>query len=63
VIAANTGVIAWFQYAGSTYVVEAINATAAAATHSALSAADEVMKIVGLVNLGGETLASHTLTL
>ena len=30
-IAANTGVIDWFQYGGNTYVLEAINSTASAA--------------------------------
>jgi hypothetical protein len=62
-IAAHSGVIDWFQYSGNTYVVEAINATASAASHSALSATDEVVKIVGLINLSGESFASHTLVL
>ena len=50
-IPANTGVIDWFQYGGNTYVVEAINTTGTAATHAALAATDEVIKIVGLVSL------------
>jgi hypothetical protein len=62
-IAANTGVIAWFQFNGNTYLVEAINSTGAAATHTALAATDEIIKIVGLVSLSGESLAAHTLTL
>jgi hypothetical protein len=62
-IAAHTGVIAWFQLGGNTYVVEAINSTASAAAHSSLTATDEVIKIVGLVDLSGESLAGHTLTL
>jgi T5SS/PEP-CTERM-associated repeat protein len=62
-IAANTGVIDWFQYGGNTYVLEAINDTAGAAAHPALAATDELIKIVGLVSLSGESLAGHTLTL
>jgi len=62
-IAAHTGVIDWFQYGGNTYVLEANNSTGNAATHSALAATDELVKIVGLVNLSGETLSGHTLTL
>jgi hypothetical protein len=62
-IAANTGVIAWFQYGGNTYVIEAINTTSSAAAHTTLTATDEVVKIVGLVSLSGESLSAHTLTL
>jgi phage tail protein X len=62
-IAANTGVIDWFQYNNNTYLVESINNTGSSATHSALAATDEVIKIVGLVSLSGESLATHTLTL
>jgi hypothetical protein len=62
-IGADTGVIDWFQLSGNTYIVEAINNTASAASHSALAATDEVVKITGLVTLSGETLAGHTLTL
>jgi hypothetical protein len=62
-IAANTGVIDWFQYNGSTYVLEAINNSGTAATHTALASTDEIIKIVGLVSLSGESLAAHTLTL
>ena len=62
-IAANTGVIAWFQYSGNTYVIEAINTTSGAAAHTTLTATDEVVKIVGLVSLSGESLSAHTLTL
>jgi hypothetical protein len=61
-IPAHTGVIDWFQYGGNTYVAEAINTTGTPQTHSALAATDEVIKIVGLVNLS-ETLAGHFLTL
>lgn len=52
-IAANTGVIDWFQYAGNTYIVEANNATNAPATHAVLGTGDEVVKITGLVDLSG----------
>ena len=62
-IPANTGVIDWFQYGGNTYVVEAINTTSAAASHTMLATTDEVIKIVGLVNLAGESLVGHALTL
>ena len=55
--------IDWFQLGGNTYLVEAINSTSIAAAHSALTAMDEVVKITGLVNLSGEILAGHTLTL
>ncbi|MGH7227430.1 MAG: penicillin-binding transpeptidase domain-containing protein, partial [Gemmataceae bacterium] len=62
-IAAHTGVVDWFQYSGDTYVVEAINSTGASASHTALAATDAVVQIVGVVNLNGEVLAGHTLTL
>ena len=62
-IGADTGVIDWFQYGGNTYVLEAINDTGTSAPHSALAATDEVIKIIGVVNLGGESLVGHTLTL
>jgi len=62
-IGADTGVIDWFQLSGNTYIVEAINNTASAASHPALATTDEVIKITGLVTLSGETLAGHTLTL
>jgi hypothetical protein len=62
-IGSHTGVIDWFQYGGNTYVVEAINIGATSAIHNALAATDEVIKIVGLVNLGAESLSAHVLTL
>jgi hypothetical protein len=62
-IAANTGVIDWFQFGGNTYLAEAINATASAAPHSAFAATDELIKIVSFVNLSGENLAGNILTL
>jgi hypothetical protein len=62
-IAAHTGVIAWFQLGGNTYIVEAINSTASAAAHASLAATDEVIKIVGQIDLSGESLTGHTLTL
>jgi hypothetical protein len=61
-IGAHTGVINWFQYAGDTYLVEAINNTANSSAHMALAAGDAVVLIVGTVDLSGETLAGHTLT-
>ena len=62
-VAAHTGVIDWFQYGGNTYALEAVNDTSSAATHAALAATDEIVKITGLVNLSGESLSAHTLTL
>ncbi|NEX60897.1 beta strand repeat-containing protein [Noviherbaspirillum galbum] len=62
-IAANTGVINWFQFQGNTYVVEAVNATGAAAANPALDANDMIVKITGLVDLGAAALAGHTITL
>ena len=46
-ISANTGVIDWFQYAGNSYVIEAINSAVTAQSHAALATTDEVIKIVG----------------
>jgi hypothetical protein len=62
-IGAHTGVIDWFQYGGNTYLVEAINNTGAAASHTALATTDEVIKIIGLLNLADESLVGHTGTL
>jgi hypothetical protein len=62
-IAGHTGVIDWFQYSGNTYLVEAINHGAVAASHTALAATDAVVEIVGLINLSGEALIAHTLAL
>jgi hypothetical protein len=63
VIAAHTGVADWFQYGSDTYIVEAINGGSASASHTALAATDAVIHIVGQVNLSGDALASHLLTL
>jgi hypothetical protein len=62
-IAAHSGVLVWFQFGGSTYLLEAINSSSTPATHSALSINDAVVKIVGLVDLSGESLAGHDLML
>jgi hypothetical protein len=62
-IPGHTGVIDWFQYSGNTYLVEAINPGSAAASHAALAATDAVVEITGLVNLSGEALVAHTLSL
>ena len=62
-IAANTGVIDWFQYNGNTYVLEASNDTGSPAAHTALAATDEIIKIIGSVSLTSESLAAHTMTL
>jgi hypothetical protein len=61
-LAANKGVVDWFQFGGNTYVVEAVNNTGAPATHATLGASDVVVTITGNVNLthlgitGGHTL-------
>jgi hypothetical protein len=60
-IAANTGLIDWFQFNGDTYIVEAVNNTSAAATHASLGANDVVIKVVGLVDLS--SMAVSTLTI
>lgn len=49
--AATTGV-SWFQYAGSTYIVDDINAS------SAVSADDILVKLVGAVDLSTATLSA-----
>jgi hypothetical protein len=61
-IAANTGVVDWFQFSGNTYVVEAINSSGVAASHAALAATDEVVKLLGVVDLSSQALVGHTLT-
>jgi hypothetical protein len=62
-IAANTGIVDWFQFGGNTYIVEANNNTALSATHSALAANDVVVKLTGLIDLSGSiALASNVLT-
>ena len=60
-ISASTGVIEWFQYSGNTYAVEAVNAGTSAASHPALASTDEVIKIVGLVDLSTAAHVGHTL--
>ena len=64
-IAANSGVVSWFQFSGNTYVVEAINNTGSAAAHVGLQAGDEVVKLSGLVNLAAANFSTpaHTLTI
>ena len=63
---ANTGVLTWFQYGGDTYVVEAVNASGAAAANATLDANDVVVKITGLVDLTAafnNGLGAYTLSL
>jgi hypothetical protein len=60
------GVIDWFQFQGNTYIVEATNPGATAASHAALAATDVVVKIAGLVDIGANgtfTPGTHILTL
>jgi hypothetical protein len=48
---AGHGVLDWFQYAGNTYIVEAVNSTNAAAAHAGLASNDIVVELTGLVNV------------
>jgi hypothetical protein len=59
-IPANTGVIDWFQYAGNTYVVEDINSASTPGSQTALTATDEVVQILGLINLNDAQFTGHT---
>jgi hypothetical protein len=62
-IPAHTGVIDWFEYGGSTYVVEATNPTASPQTQTTLTTSDTYVAITGSVDLSGATLSGHILTL
>ena len=55
--AASNAVTTWFQYAGKTYIVDDNNAA------GTLNAADIVVELNGLVDLGNSTLAAGTLTI
>ena len=55
--AKGVGNVAWFQYAGDTYVVQDI---AGMATFQ--NGVDNVVKLVGVVNLTTDTFAGHTVT-
>jgi uncharacterized protein (DUF697 family) len=46
----HTALTDWFQFGGNTYFVEALNTTAANATHTALATTDVVVELTGLVN-------------
>jgi hypothetical protein len=48
---ATTALADWFQFGGNTYIVEAINSTAAAAAHTALGTGDVVVELTGLINV------------
>lgn len=58
----HTGLIAWFQYGGDTYITEAINATDSSAAHVGLQAGDAVVKLSGLVDLSDWRFQNHSLT-
>ena len=62
-IGPQTGVLDWFQFAGNTYIAEAVNTSGQAAGHTALGANDAVVKISGLVNLTDSTFSGHTLSI
>ena len=56
-VPADTGILDWFQYAGNTYVVEAVNPTPHDAGQTALTATDAVVEIVGSVDLDTSSVA------
>jgi hypothetical protein len=62
-VAANTGVVEWFQYQGNTYVVEAANTATSgnAVAHTGLGAHDVVVKLTGLVDLTDAAINGHAL--
>ena len=60
ILGATSAVIDWFQYAGDTYIVEAVNTTATVAQQTALDSNDVVIKISGLVDLSTSTYSNVT---
>jgi hypothetical protein len=48
-------------HGGTAYIAAAINVTASAAPHSVLATTDELVKIVGAVDLGAVSQMGHTL--
>ncbi|MBU6993429.1 beta strand repeat-containing protein [Ferrovum myxofaciens] len=62
-IGSKTGVVDWFQFAGNTYIVEAVNSGTAAAAHTALGTGDAVIKVTGLVDLTHMTISHGVITL
>jgi hypothetical protein len=48
---ADTGLLDWFAYGGNTYIVEAVNATNAAATHPGVQPGDIVVELAGQATL------------
>jgi hypothetical protein len=56
----SAGVIDWFQYGGNTYIVEAVQGSAA---HTTLASGDVVIQLTGVVDLHASTWGStiHTL--
>ena len=59
-LAANTGMIDWFEYAGDTYVVGMANSTSVAVQQTALDSDDVVIKIAGLVDMSADTFNATT---
>jgi hypothetical protein len=61
----RAGVVEWFQYGGDTYLVEAVYGTSDyyLSPHHALGSNDVVIKLTGLVDLGGSQVSGHTLQL
>jgi len=48
---AHTGLVDWFQFGGNTFIVEAVNNTAANAAHTGLAANDMVVELTGIVDV------------
>jgi len=47
----HTALVDWFQFQGNTYIVEAVNGTGNALTHSTLQSQDIVVELTGLVDV------------
>jgi hypothetical protein len=48
-LAANSGVLTWFQFNGNTYLVENVNLTSASVAHPDVQASDVIVELAGLV--------------
>ncbi|TFW02461.1 DUF4214 domain-containing protein [Oxalobacteraceae bacterium OM1] len=54
----GAGVVSWFQFGGDTYVVEDVSAT-----NSFAAGTDHIVKLTGLIDLSGATIAGNVITL
>jgi hypothetical protein len=50
-------VLAWGQYGGNTYIVEAVNSTATAAAHTGLASGDIVVELTGVHDISTVAIA------